>query len=98
LPSIPLSELGDGLSEQSCLCTVTPLANPARCPVFDADYGDGGDETGTVASWCYVSADAAASPGGACTTDNTDNGILAYSPAVGRAGQLYVACFPLPTP
>ena len=46
VPSVPLSELGDGLTNDSCLCTVTPTANPAACPFFGPT---------TTASWCYVS-------------------------------------------
>ncbi|HEX3769536.1 MAG TPA: hypothetical protein VHV30_01670 [Polyangiaceae bacterium] len=94
VPSIPLSELGDDLTDQSCLCTVTPLANPAQCPLFDEEDDDGGDP----AAWCYERPDPSSITAGVCSSVAQNGGILAYSPAVSLAGQLYVACFPLPTP
>jgi hypothetical protein len=90
VPSLPLNQLGDRLTNQSCLCTVTPLVN-AKCPDFD----------NASASWCYVGSATAAMNGNhgageACAED--DGGIIAFSQEVGMAGQVYVACFPLASP
>jgi hypothetical protein len=82
VPSVPLNELGEGLTSGSCLCVVTPLAKQASCPNLDE----------TIATWCYASSTQA--PGGPCGSSNR----LAFSPLVNESGHVYVACFPLPSP
>ena len=84
VPSIPLRELGDDQSNQNCLCTMSPLANPAQCPALEA----------STASWCYTDMPSGP-PGEVCAPEG--GGVLSFSPD-GITGVVYVACFPLPSP
>jgi hypothetical protein len=85
VPSIPLNEIGVGLSDPSCVCSVSPLAHSAMCPPEDS----------TTASWCYADAPTDG-PTDVCASAG-DGGIIGFSLG-GVVGTLYVACFPLPSP
>jgi hypothetical protein len=76
----PLDAIGEGLSNYSCLCSVTALP-PGSCPPAE--------DTG-VASWCY-SENAGPPHGGFCSS--RPGPILAFSAGALEHGTLYVACF-----
>jgi hypothetical protein len=82
VPSVPLNELGEGLTSESCLCAVTPLAKQTHCPNLDE----------MTANWCYASPTQAAA--GPCGSSNG----IAFTQQANESGRVYVACFPLPSP
>jgi hypothetical protein len=85
VPSIPLNEIGVGLSDASCVCSVSPLAHSAQCPPEDS----------TAALWCYADAPTDG-PADICASEES-GGIIGFSLG-GVTGTVYVACFPLPSP
>ena len=89
VPSVPLSELGQGLTNGSCLCSVTPSANPAACLI---------NPEPTIATWCYVNPAQVPDNPVATGCASKGGGVLAFSSTVGPTGHLFVACFPVPSP
>ena len=89
VPSVPLSELGQGLTNDSCLCSVTPSANPAACFI---------DPQPPIATWCYSSPAQIPDTPPAKICTSKDGGVLGFSSTVGPTGHLFVACFPVPSP